>query len=257
MIPWGAKRKLTMLLTVVISLFVIALAIMLFASYHPPSCHDNIQNQSEFGVDCGGPCANLCKSQTLDPIVHWQRAFMVVPGVYNAVAYVENPNSDSVVVSVPYTFSLYDTDNLLITQRSGVTFIPANKVFAIFEATIQTGSRIPARVAFSFDQSSFSWTKTKMLEPEIRITDVALYNKSTLPLINAKLTNDTFTPIHNFDVVVVIYDKAGNAQAASKTIVDMLGPNLSQTVNYSWPNKFNFNAAKIEIIPKLFAGLNY
>ena len=87
MLSWGAKRK------ILIALVVCAIAAagifwyVAHSVYRPPSCTDGKKNQGEAGVDCGGPCARLCKVVSLPPIVHWQRAFPVTESVYNVVAY--------------------------------------------------------------------------------------------------------------------------------------------------------------------------
>ncbi len=142
---WAAKRKLTysIILIVLVILFIGVPTYFFF--HHTPTCEDGVQNQDEKGVDCGGMCKRLCVSDISNPIVLWQRVFQVAPGVYNAVAYIQNPNVQIEVAKVPYTFKLYDANNVLIIQQSGTTFIPADQTFAIFEPSIRTGSRVPVR----------------------------------------------------------------------------------------------------------------
>lgn len=259
MIPWAAQRKLR-LLFVILGVFVLAVLVQIvigyFALHRPPSCNDGIKNQAEVGIDCGGPCANLCKSQALDPVVFWQKYLPVVPGVYNVAAYIQNPNLDAEADSVPYTFKLYDKNDILIADRSGQTVIPAKTTFPIFEGAVSTGSAIPSRITFSFD-SPVVWSPVKTTEPTIKITDQALDTITGIPHISATLTNSTFTPIHGFDVLVVVYDSQGTAQAVSKTVVDLLDQNSTAVVNFSWPKAFSFAPAKIDIIPKIYPGLNY
>ena len=63
-----------------------------------PTCFDGVKNQNEKGLDCGGVCTRICSGDISTPIVMWQRVFQVTPGVYSAVAYIQNPN----VLNRPY-----------------------------------------------------------------------------------------------------------------------------------------------------------
>ena len=133
---WATKRKVTYL-SIALSVLVILAAVPISLSlYRPPTCLDGRQNQGEDGVDCGGPCQLLCKSKTLEPIVLWQRFFKVSPGVYNAVAYVQNPNVNSAAYNVPYVFRLYDARNLIIYERKGITAIAPRVTTPVFESGI-------------------------------------------------------------------------------------------------------------------------
>jgi hypothetical protein len=256
MIPWSAKRRFSLLLTLFVLVFLAIAIPTVFLTYKPPTCTDGKQNQGEFGIDCGGPCSVLCKSQSVNAIVHWQRFFMVMPGVYSVVAYVENPNLDSGAIDVPYTFKLYDSKNVLVAERTGTTLIPPRKNFPVFEGAIVTGSRQPFRATFSFDKE-IVWLPVNVSEPEIRVTEQDLEDVTNSPRLSAKLSNTTFATISDFEVDAVIYDSVGNAKAASKTVVDKLAANSSVTVNFSWPKPFDFSPGRIEIVPKIYSGVNY
>lgn len=256
MASWSTRRKISYLTVIgAFMLFAIALPLSIYL-YKPPSCTDGKQNQNEFGVDCGGPCSVLCRNQSQNLIVRWQRALPVTEGVYNVVAYVENPNLSSGVDSIGYHIKLYDERSILLAERVGSTVIPANKHTPIFEAGIATGERIPRRVTFTFDSEPV-WKAYTQKEPELRVTDQVLTDAETLPLIRATVSNRTYTALEDIDVVVVVYDENDNAQAASKTVIDALDQNASAQVYFSWPQPFAFTPARIEIVPILYPGRNY
>lgn len=254
---WATKKKITYL-SIVFSAVIIFFAIILFPTlYRPPSCFDNKQNQGEGGVDCGGPCQLLCKSQTAKPLVLWQRFFKVSDGVYSAVAYVQNSNLNSAAYNVPYVFRLYDAQNSLILERKGATSIAPTAVTPIFEGALVTGTRIPAKVSFSFtaDPDWFVWTTRA---PKINVserTDPTPDEKA--PSLTARLTNTTFKPIPRFDVVTVLFNANGTAFAASKTVVDGLPEEGTVPIAFSWREPFADTVVKIDIIPKLFPGIHY
>lgn len=247
MLSWSAKRQLTIIGIGALVVLVIIVLPSFFIFYKAPTCFDGKQNQGEGAVDCGGPCQLLCKSETLDPIVRWQRVFPVSKGVYNAVAYVENPNFNSGIRSVPYLFKVYGTDNLIVYERRGQTFIPPRKVFAIFETGIITGERTPARTTFEFT-SPLSWQRGISFNPEIRIKDKIIQSEESSPRLEATLENPNVIDIANVEVVAIVYDLLGNAMASSKTIVDNLSKDNNAHVVFTWPEPFSSKSAKIELI---------
>jgi len=243
---WSTKRQLLYFFGA-LAAFLVVLALPTFLLvYKAPSCSDGIKNQGEADVDCGGPCAILCKSSALDVIVHWQRAFKVKDGVYNALAYVENPNLDSGVSRLSYRFKLYDSDNLLIYERNGETFIPANKIFGVFESNITTGSRVPVRTIFEFLGLPV-WQKDSFVEPSFSITNKLLLEKDGLPRLTASFENRSVDGVYDVEVVAILYDASGNAVAVSKTIVASPAKDSSIQLVFTWPEKFGVPVVRTEL----------
>jgi len=254
---WGAKRRL------IISAIGIAIILILLGFfsvktfYKPGSCTDGKQNQGEAGVDCGGPCARFCANQAIELLIHWRRAFSVSNGNYNAVAYLENKNLRSGIQEIPYVFKLYDSKSILIAERTGSASIPPHQVVPIFEPNISTGFRAPARVEFEFDSVPV-WTFVSGNIPDVRIVGQStVTNVQSSPLLTAEVFNGSKQTLKDFKVVAIVYDGFGNAQQASQTVVDSLGPQATAHVSFSWPNPFNFTPERIEIVPKLYPGINY
>ena len=138
MFSWSAKRRLLYLGI----LFGILAVILSFPIYswldRPESCFDNRKNQDELEVDCGGVCSKLCASQVADLSVLWSRALKVSDGLYDAVALVENPNAHGGVRSMSYTFTVFDSKGIILTERTGETFVNPSDTFLIFEGHIRT-----------------------------------------------------------------------------------------------------------------------
>ncbi|MCR4311284.1 MAG: FxLYD domain-containing protein, partial [Candidatus Taylorbacteria bacterium] len=187
-----------------------------------------------------------CKAEALDVIVRWQRAFRVKEGVYNALAYVENPNLDSGAREVPYRFKLYDADNVLIYERKGTTFIPPKKVFGIFESTINTGTRVPARTLFEFLTVPV-WEKTFAVTPSLSIGD-KVFSAEGIPRVTASLVNKSEKTVYNVEVVVVLYDSADNAIATSRTVVDRIERGESTPLVFTWSDELTLSPSRIELI---------
>ncbi len=250
---WAAKRKL---IYGIITVVVVGLAVsipLFFFFYKTPTCTDGVKNQDEKGIDCGGVCTRLCPSDIAAPIVMWQRSFMVTPGVYSAVAYIQNPNVLTRVDDISYEFHLYDANNVLIGVRTGRTFLPANKTFAVFESGIQTGGRVAVRTSFDFTEApSWMQNSASYKEPIVLAENVTMSNDLSLPRIDAIIQNTSLDPIGTVGVVAIIYDADNNAIAASRTIVQNLAKQSSQPVTFTWPAPFSSPVVRKEIIVSVY-----
>jgi hypothetical protein len=180
-------------------------------------------------------------------IIHWQRSFKVKGGVYNAVAYVENPNFDSGVSSISYRFKLYDEDNVLIYQREGKTFVPPRKIFGIFESNLLTGARVPARTFFEFSSIPV-WKKTTTVEPALVLAGRPPVDQQTSPRLVATIENRGLDPVYNVEVVAIVYDEMSNAVATSRTIVDVVGKGSVVPITFTWPEPFAVSAVRTELL---------
>lgn len=245
MVSWSTRRKSIYIGgTLLVFLFALALPLW-YVTYKPPSCTDGLKNQGELGTDCGGPCALLCKAQALSPIVHWQRAFKVKDGLYNALSYVENPNLDSGIERISYRFKLYDSDNLLIYERVGETFIPPQKIFGIFESNITTGSRVPTRTLFEFLGSPV-WKTNFISEPMLVVSNKIFSEQDGLPYLTASLENRSGSSVYQVEVVAILYDDMDNVIASSRTIVESISKGAAASLVFTWPAALDKPVNRIE-----------
>jgi len=165
---WAQRRKTTYVVSMLF-IFVIILAIILFSAFNKaPSCSDGVQNQGEFGIDCGGPCSKLCRAQFTSPVVIWGPRWEKVlsSGMYNFLTYIQNPNIGVGSYNATYLFKVYDKDNILLYQKTGVTFVPPNNNFVIFEDNINLNDKVPARTEFQFSRN-FVWQKMDSTETSL------------------------------------------------------------------------------------------
>jgi len=156
---WAKNRQINYLAGILLFALIVV-GFILWRLNPAPSCTDNILNQNETGIDCGGTCPQACESELFKLSVLWARSFEVVPGTYDAVAYVENVNPSAGIKDIFYSFKFYDKENILITERNGHTFISPNEKFAVFENAIDVGQRIPKRTFFEFIQKP-DWFQEK------------------------------------------------------------------------------------------------
>lgn len=230
---------------------VVFVGIPLFTTFYvAPTCFDGKLNQGEYGIDCGGPCKKLCSSQFLNPIVVWARALPVTKGVYNLLAYVQNPNLSGEVKRAYYTFKLFDKAGILIDEKQGSTFILPHSNNPIFEGGIVAGERLPALVTFEFKEP-LPWEKIEYTDPALVITNKVLSREDASPRIDATIQNRSTSTYNKIEVTAIVYDTEDNAQAISKTLIDSLGDNQSQDITFTWPTRFPKQSSRIEIIPQV------
>lgn len=233
---WSTRRQFLYLGATFAFLFVVIYGLFLVFWYTPPTCTDGKKNGDEIGVDCGGSCTIVCPTQTIDPIVRWARTLRVAKGMYNSVAMIENPNISSATLGIPYSFKVYDKDGILIVERKGVTFIPANSVFAVFEGGVATGERIPARTTFEF-MGPFTWVRQNA-QNILTTSQRNLSDEDIAPRLETTITNTAFTPVDNSEVVAIVSSGDGNAIGVSRTFVDHLDAQGQKNVVFTWPEPF-------------------
>ncbi len=250
MASWASKRRLTYIVLIA-GFFILVFSYPIFSLfYEAPSCFDGKQNQDETGVDCGGSCESLCVFQAADPIVLWSKSLLVESGIYDAVAYIENPNVSAGIRSAVYSFKLYDENGVLIAERSGSIFINPRERVAIFESGIATGRRVPSRTFFEFAASP-QWIDVDETPPSLSVQNQVFTNDGARPRLRAEIINNSLDVVDNIVITAIIFDKNNNAIAASKTEVDRLAPQSSKTISFIWPQPLADEAIRIEIAPRV------
>jgi len=247
---WSSRRRSLYLGLLVLIVLAVVGWILFSVVYDAPTCFDGEQNGEEEGVDCGGLCERVCGFQAADPIVDWWRYFEVSPGVYNAVALVRNPNTNTQAQAVQYTLKLRDADNLLVAEQGGVTDVPPEHRLPIFMTSITTGERTPVRSTFVFEETPV-WERVEHERPRITVSNTVLSRADVRPRLDALVQNSSNVEASDVVLVAVLSDRDGNAIAASQTVVEFLRSGEERAVVFTWPSPFSSPVASIDIIPKL------
>jgi len=248
---WAQRRKATYVLG--ISGFFLIIFLIFLISYlsKPETCTDSKQNQGEQGIDCGGPCINLCRAEYGDPSVLWVRwAKVTSSGRYNILAYIENPNIEAGAYDVPYRLKIYDKDGVLIFEKMGLAYIPPNKNSAVFEDNIGINDKVPARVNFEFSNNAV-WQKIDSKELGITTVSKQISKEETKPRLDVVLKNKTLNTINNIEITAILYDLDDNAIAFSKTMIDSLVRDTPEMITFTWPEPFIKKVYRIETISKV------
>ena len=248
---WSLKRQLLYIAILVV--FILAFGYLLIAplTRTTPTCTDGKKNGTELGVDCGGACALACIFQVEDVSILWSRVFRVIPGRYNAVAYLENHNKNSITTKIKYRFRFADKDNIYIGKREGEAYIPPGQKFAIFEPGIGVGNSIPVYTNFEFLELPvlINVPYEKINQLKISVSQIKLENQDTSPHLSAIIKNDSLFTVPEVNVIALMYDKYGNAVSASRTYLDVLKKEESQVVDFTWPEPIKTEIVAKEVIP--------
>jgi hypothetical protein len=241
-LSWSAQRRLIYGGGLLVLLVLGSTAVYFRSFYHAPTCSDRVQNGDETGVDCGGSCQLLCTSDALTPIVLWTKVFNISGDVYNATAYVENPNANSKNAKAEYEFRVYDDKNILIDARSGEISIPKNKKFAVFEPGFVFKNRKPKYADFRF--TSFSpWIKDLSPDPQITTEHSTLLATSSVPRIEGTISNASLSSFSQVEMVAFVQDSKENVIATARTFIQDLAKRSSQDFVFTWPKPIQADSA--------------
>jgi len=251
-----SKRWANKMRTMYIAGFLLLIALLSAPSVYKAltpelTCNDGIMNQGETAPDLGGPCHYLNPSDLKPLSNQWARSFMVVPGLYSSISYIENPNPGGGIRKAHYIFKLYDERNILVAERLGQTFIPPGKVVPIFEGNMQVGGRVPKRTTFQFIDTLTWEAMGSQLAAEVHIANKVFKEVNGSPRLTAEVQNRGVYRLHNLVVVASIFDEAGNAIGASRTIIESLPADSTKTVVFTWPQAFTTFIARTDIVPLL------
>jgi len=217
----------------------------------PVTCHDGKQNQGETAVDEGGPCLHLNPNDLQPDSILWARAFQVRDGSYNAVAYIQNPNPNAGVAAANYKFSLYDSQNILIAERTGMTYIMPTGITPVITTGINTGNRIVAHTYFTLTDPTIIWERMSNPTSVISIASKQVSNTDILPQLSAIASNTSVNDLKDVEFVAVVFDTVGNAIQTSATEIPDFPGGSNTSIGFTWPNPFTEVVGTEDIIPLL------
>jgi hypothetical protein len=248
---WALKRQIFYVTVLVLFISIFGFLIIYPSFTKAPSCSDYKQNGDEKGIDCGGSCSRACLAEMDGISVLWARAFKVIPGRYNAVAYITNHNKNAAIQKINYRFRFGDVNNIYIGKREGSTYVPPGGNFAVFEPGIDVGNSIPVYVTFEFTESPI-WLQVpeeKLNQLKILISNIELSNETTSPRLSATIKNNSLFTIPNVSVIAILHEKGGNAIATSRTFLSVLAPLQNTDINFTWPEPLSQVVVEKELIP--------
>lgn len=206
-----------------------------------PSCFDDIQNQNETGVDCGGSCVSCQgkpESLQMDPAI-------LIPSENNRfdVAFkIKNPNTNFGASVIDYSIEILAADGTKLASRLDNTFIlPAglNTGNASQKWVIEHGLKGEPDAQVNVTLKNITWEaiKDNFDAPRLLILDrvyTALINSPELAEAKGVLKNDS---PYNFDMIeiqVLLFGENDKLLAVRRTEARTLRAGEIREFRVSW-----------------------
>src|SRR6185436_8314071 len=164
------------------------------------------------------------------------------PGVYTLAANIENDNKDSYVREVPYSFKLFDENNILIAQRDGVTALSPGRITNVVDTGVATGVKKPAHVFFEFT-SEAQWERGGLPRVDLGEINPEFENRK----VTATVHNNTGREVIDLPISVVLYDANNIAVAASQSVIKRLTKGSKEVVVFTLPVDFTSPPVRAEV----------
>ncbi len=252
-LSWRARRQLTFLGIFALAVILIVAGVVYWLR-PAPSCFDKKQNQSEAGVDCGGPCES-CLDRAQDLVIFWTRFFPIAPGHWEVASFVENPNLLLGSGKLTYRLRLYDQNNILIALQERKTFVNPREKFLIYEPDVQTLQRIPVRATIEF--LDIPWKRVERERPQLLVARKDFFAQGgttsggeNFSRLDASIQNQSLFPVKNVFVFAVLSDKNGNALGVSVSQIDKIDGEAAREVVFTWRQPFDPPPETIEVLAR-------
>lgn len=233
--PWAIIRRIQYTISFFLFWAVVGGFVYLTNFYQPANCFDNLLNGDERGIDCGGGCTRICAADVVPPRVVWANSFKVTEGQYNTVAYVENQNQTAATPELKYTFQLISNGEVIV-ERSGVTVLPPNSSYPIFEGRIFTNRNLPITETKVILEPVDLWLPSSVGRDQFRTVDIDLSDADNRPQLDVVIENTALVSAEDIEVVATIFNEAGIPVTASKTFMEKIDARSTQDLVFTWPH---------------------
>ena len=212
----------------------------------PASCFDNIQNQNELGVDCGGPCAKVCLPSTIRPLtLSGEAQLFSANGLWSVLFWPENPNPDYAVTNFKYAVNIYDEAGLIIKTLSGESFLYASEIKYIDIPAINLGSSMPSRAEFQITDPV--WIEAgKFSKPNLIVQSPSASISGNNVEYRGRVVNRDTVPFGTIKVVAIFNDAMGNRAGVSETEIQNLAPGDSKDFTVLYPASFDLSLDSVQ-----------
>lgn len=219
------KRTLKQLLYgffyLVILLAVVLGAYLLFFQ-KSSSCFDNIKNQDEVGVDCGGACIDCDLKNVKDLIVQPANIFDNGNRTTTILATILNPNKTLGIEILPYTIKVFNFEDQEIYSADRRAFIYPGQNRLVLEAGIDVEANNIKSATITLDYDASVWKKIS--PPPAKLTDFRTRALGNQIEVVGRVINDNDYSLDQVAVLAVFSNKIGIKAAASKTVVGKVEP---------------------------------
>lgn len=203
-------------------LLAVVLGVYLLFFQKTPSCFDNIKNQDEVRVDCGGSCMECDLKNVKDLAVQPANIFDNGNRTTTILATISNPNKTLGIELLPYTIKLFNFENQEIYSVNRRSFIYPGQNKVVIEAGIDIEANNIKEAILTLDYNQASWTR--LAPPPARLTDFRTRALGKQIEIVGRVINDNDYSLKQVAILAIFSNKVGIKAAASKTVVGEIKP---------------------------------
>jgi len=246
---WAAQRRFIILLIVSAIVVAFCTVVLIATFYKTPTCSDDIQNQGEQGIDCGGPCPYLCAALEQPPTVLFTKVLSNGAGRTDIIASVQNKNANAAAKNVPYRIALYGSNLSLIQEIDGTLDLPPGATEPVYLPGVAPGKRVVS--AFLTIAASAPQWFAMVVDPRIIPVVVSATQTGTrnAPRIEAVLANLSAGALFNVQVIAFVHDIHTDIIAASETMVQTIPAQGQAVAIFTWNSAFASTPSLMEIMP--------
>lgn len=246
------KKQFTIVVVFILIVVVVGFGVYFLVRPHAPTCFDEIQNQGEEAVDCGGPCGPCEEPEDL--IVISKNFILTTEFNSDLVAKIKNPNNNWSIESLVYIFEIYSGNELIGSKQGKSYFLPQETKYIIEQRFFS--DQTPTRIELKFRE--INWQKLKdFRELEIKIKNSGI-----------RLTENNFTQIFgnvenksNYDLdkieinAVLLYNN--EIVAAGKSEVTTILMNESRYFEINWPFEVLADNLELKAYTNIYLNENF
>lgn len=230
--------------------------VYIFLLKPPASCFDNIQNQGEAGVDCGGPCTKVCLPANYQPIasVGDVQIFSLTTstnsgysGNVSLLARMQNPNASIAATSFEYIITFYGADGVAIASTTGESFIYGADIRYIDVPNFalpagMTVARADISIANPVWVHAIDWPK-----PNFAVQNfTSLLSFGTLK-VQGRLTNSDTVTFPSVNAVAVFADVNAKPVGVSEMVLENLLPAETRDFTVLHPGIAGVDLSKTQV----------
>ncbi|OHB22468.1 MAG: hypothetical protein A2939_02815 [Parcubacteria group bacterium RIFCSPLOWO2_01_FULL_48_18] len=210
-------------------------------SFRPdPTCFDDVRNQNETDVDCGGVCMPCLIKRILAPQVMWENVFPVSHSQVSVAAKIRNLNLDAGAKRFAYEFRVFGPFGIKLQSVAGESFIFPGETKYLIDVASPVDYREVTSV--SLDIREIDWQPPerlpKRLALETRAITAQFMSENRFVELTGFVVNSAPVKLSRVRVKAVVFDRAGLPVLVSKTELNDLIPKEERALRMIVPSQF-------------------
>lgn len=220
-----------------------------------PSCFDNIQNQDEEKVDCGGVCSKECPFSAEKILFSEESGFAdgSTSEQFDLFAHVVNSNSLLGSGEFQYEFTIIDSQGNATAKKSGKSFILPGEKKYIIETDVRSSAR-PVKVTFEIKDTLWAEFGKYQEHPQLKVVNKKYAEINSLALFSEAsglLKNESPFEFKSIRIQIILKDESGKIIALNSTQINTVKSGENREFNAPWTRKFIGQVSNIEVQPEV------